>query len=224
MEKVKKAQGWPLQVIENTKKIGPCDVTTQEISLLKNIAQDGMVKPPSIKTTHAGLNHFMFTPAPTAKSLSPLKKDIYERALSIVSAIRQGQHLPRQYAIRNPAAVLWKLKTDHRLGKATTEFTQQYKHLLMSRVGKLTHAGGNFYYFELIPTKENLEAINIAYSIVATGNTSGFEIDDDARYAFQQEKEYIDSITSQKLITKKAIDIDEESKEVMENLFLRAGS
>ena len=68
--------------------------------------------------------------------LSPTKREIYERAMALVSAVRQGQYLPKQYAIRSPYAILRKLKNDHEIG-ANTEALEQYQQLTLLRVGRL---------------------------------------------------------------------------------------
>lgn len=73
------------------------EMKPEQISLLKRLAQDGIVKPPSIETAHSGLNYFMFTPTPSKVHLSPTKRDIYEKAMAIVAAIRQGQLLPQHF-------------------------------------------------------------------------------------------------------------------------------
>jgi hypothetical protein len=110
----------PLSIITRNKELGGTALSSQDLSLLTRLAQDGAVKPPSISTTHSGANYFMFTPTPSGGKLIPTKREIYEKAMAIVSSIRQGQYLANKYAIRSPGAVLYKLKENSKLGKATT--------------------------------------------------------------------------------------------------------
>lgn len=196
LDAVKSMQGVPLSVIENSKRIGHCELDPAQVSLLTRLAQDGIVKPPSIRTTYSGQNYFIFTPTPAGAALPPTKRDIYERAMAIVAAVRQGQFLPQAYAIRSPAAVIAALRDRLKLSKATTEATQQYLELVHLRVGQLIPVGGGFSEFRIIDTEENKEALQIAYSLVTTGVVKGMEVDDDARKALQQSQEYVESIVA----------------------------
>ena len=127
MDAVRSAQGWPLRLIEHDQRIDAAEIAPDQVNLLKRLACDGLVKPPSLKTTYSGENQFMFTPTPAGVSLrTPARRTIYENATAIVSAVRLGQLLPEEFAIRKPVAVLQKLRGEMRRGKATTEFTQQY--------------------------------------------------------------------------------------------------
>lgn len=116
--------------------------------------------------------------------------------MAIVAAVRQGQFLPQAYAIRSPAAVIAALRDRLKLSKATTEATQQYLELVHLRVGQLIPVGGGFSEFRIIDTKENKEALQIAYSLVTTGVVKGMEVDEDARKALQQSQEYVESIVA----------------------------
>src|SRR5207237_205461 len=55
-----------------------------------------------------------------------LKRDIYEKAMAIVAAIRQGEFLPQRFRIRSAGAVLYTLNRDMKLNKASKEDTHQY--------------------------------------------------------------------------------------------------
>lgn len=49
------AQGYPLALIQRTKRIGSIQFSDEEIRLTQRLAQDGAVRPPSISTRSAGL-------------------------------------------------------------------------------------------------------------------------------------------------------------------------
>ncbi len=221
LQGLQKYQGWPLSLIEKNAKLGKIELKTEQISLLKRLAQDGIVKPPSIKTAHAGLNYFMFTPTPS-KVLIPTKRDIYEKAMAIVAAIRQGQLLPQKYAIRSPGAVLYTLKTQLRLGKATTEFQHQYKNLVHLRIGRFINVGSGFYEFQIIDTKANREALDIAYSLVSDKQIPELSIDDEARKALQCSQDYIESIISAATLRQReTVPLSEEQIEECDSLIFR---
>lgn len=221
---VRHAQGWPLSLIKRASRIGKIDISPGQVDLLKRLAQDGAVKPPMIKTTYSGANYFMFTPTPSSVALSPTKREIYERAMAIVAAIRQGQLLPKKYAIRSPGAVIYTLKNDLRLGKATTEATQQYKKLTHLRIARLVPKGGGFCELHIIDEPENHEALAIAYDLVSGDQLKGLEVDDQARKALQQDQQYVESLVAAgDLRSRESIKLDSEQAAQLDLLFMRCG-
>ncbi|WP_157837394.1 hypothetical protein [Chryseobacterium sp. P1-3] len=135
LDLIKESQGWPLSIIEKTKMINGKIVTDEEISLIKRLAQDSIVKPPSITTAHAGENYFLFPPAPGNAKLNISNKEIYERAMALIASVRQGQLLAQRYPIRNPLWILNSLKDTGYLNP-TTETQAQYQQLAVMRVGR----------------------------------------------------------------------------------------
>ncbi|HEY0016383.1 MAG TPA: hypothetical protein VGC13_08695 [Longimicrobium sp.] len=224
LEAVRSLQGVPLSLVEKAGRIGAFELSPAEIGVLRRMAQDGMVKPPSIQTTHAGENHFLFTPTPTGAALSPTKRDIYERAMAVVAAVRQGQLLSHKYAIRSPGAVIWTLRERGRLGRATTEATEQYRKLVHLRIGRLVSAGSGFSEFHIIQTDENKEALTIAYDLVSGGSARGVEVDEEARKALQQDQTYIESlVAAAELRKREVISLDTEQAEQLD-LLLAGGA
>jgi hypothetical protein len=213
----------PLAIILKNKELGGKSLSNDEIEVLKRLAMDGAVKPPAIDTTYAGQNYFLFTPTPSSGALSPTKREVYERAMAVVAAVRQGQFLPAKYAIRDPEALLWSLKTNLKLKKATTEFPQQYKKLVHAKVGKIVPVGAGFYRFEIIDKKINREALDIAYDLVKEGQSEGVEVDDDARSALVAEQDYVDSLLgSARLRARETSSLSSESQMTLD-LWLTGG-
>lgn len=224
LEKVGRAQGWPLALAESEARIGEEELAPDQVALLRRLAQDGMIKPPRIDTSYAGSNHFMFTPTPGVAGLSARRRDVYERAMAIVAAVRQGQLLPKRFAIRDPGAVLFTLKTELGLGRATTEAREQYRNLVHLRIGKLIPAGGGFFEFRIVDTPENREALDIAYDLVVGGEFSGWQVDEEARSALQQDQQYVESlIAGAEIRRREAIKLDPQAVEELDLLLLRAG-
>lgn len=222
LKAVRGMQGVPLSVIQKTKEIAGVQLTDDEIKLLIRLGHDGAVRPPSISTTHAGEQFFLFTPTPSGGALAATKRDIYEKAMAVVAAVRQGQFLPNAYRIRSPGAVLYTLKNDLKLRKSTTEANQQYKNLVHLRVARLRNAGGNFRQLEIIDTPENREALNIAYQLVDAGVASGTEVDESARTALQQEHTYVESLVASGDLQKRhTVTLTHEQQLEIETLFLR---
>lgn len=214
MDSVRKLQGVPLSLIESgAVVIDGRTLPPDEIRILKRLAQDGAVKPPSIKTAHAGEQHFLFTPTPTGAALPVTKREIYERAMNIVAAVRQGQFLAKQYPIRKPGAVLNVLLRDGKLGRATTEAGEQYQNLVRHRVAQLVRTGGGFSELRLIDTPENREALKIALALVDEGAATGVEVDEQARRALQMDQQYLESIVaSGELRKREVVPMDEEQQ------------
>jgi len=220
---LRQSQGFPLSLAEKQNKIGGVQLTPEQINMLKLLAQDGMVRPPSINTPHAGNNYFLFTPTPGAAGLAPTKREIYEKAMAIVAAIRQGQFLPNRYAIRSPGAVLQKLKTDLKLSRATTEATAQYRQLTVLRVARLIPIKNTSYSeLHIIDTPENREALRIAYDLVNSGSSDGTEVDEGARELLQKDQTYVESqIASGELKKKEKVPLSQEQKQQLELIFLK---
>ncbi|MBU8678817.1 hypothetical protein MOC46_10520 [Bacillus spizizenii] len=217
---IKKAQGIPLHIIEQRKEINGVKLTDPEINLLKSLAYDSIIKPPSIKTSHAGENYFLFTPKPGNARLSPTKREIYERAMALVSAVRQGQYLPKKYAIRNPHAILRKLKNDHEIG-ANTEALEQYRQLTVLKVGNLVSTPAGWHKFVLINTEENIEAVSLALDLVSMGEGQGLEVDDQMRLAISHGQTYVESlISANKLKESENVALSEEHQEEVDNIFI----
>lgn len=218
---VRAMQGTPLAIIQKTKEVGGIKLSDEELNMLLRLAQDGAVKPPSITTSHSGEQFFLFTPTPAGAAMAPTKRDIYEKAMAIVAAVRQGQFLPERYAIRSPGAVLYKLRSNLRLAKATTEATQQYRKLVHLRVARLVDAGGGFSELEIIDTPENREALDIAYALVCGGAAPGTEVDEAARDALQREQTFVESlVASGELQHRHKVALTQEQQLELDKLFL----
>jgi len=218
---LKIAQGWPLPLIIKTGEIRGHKLSADEVSLLKRLAQDGAVKPPSITTPERGDAQFMFTPTPGFVKVNPLRRDIYERGLAVVSAVRLGQLLPNKFAIRSPGAVLHKLKSELKLNP-TSDYSNQYKNLVHMRIATLENTQGSFWQLKIIDTPENREALQIAYDLVrGGGDASDFTVDQDAVNAMTNGQDYVESlISSRKMREREHVPLSEEMNEQLELLLL----
>ncbi|RON42943.1 hypothetical protein [Pseudomonas frederiksbergensis] len=197
LELIQSAQGWPLSLIIKTGEISGKKISSDDIQLLKRLAQDGMIKPPTITTTHSGESAFIFTPTPGFMNINPLRRDQYERALAIVSAVRQGQLLPNKFQIRNPGALLYRLKTDLQL-KPTSDYAEQYQNLVHLRIAQLVPTQGGYTQLKIIDTPENRESLNIAYNLVQGSLPPDIRVDKDAHRAMTGPQDYLESLVSSK--------------------------
>lgn len=217
---LEKAQGWPLSLILKRKEIAGHSLSDDETSLIKRLAQDGMVKPPSIITSYSGDNSFIFTPTPNFVNISPFKREQYERALAIVSAIRQGELLPNKYRIRSPGAVLYKLKTELKLSP-TSDYAEQYQNLQHLRIAKLVKLHNGYNQLEIIDTPENRESLKIAYQLVQGDKIPELVVDNDVMKAMAGTRDYVESLVSSKLMREKEnISLTEETENELTQLLL----
>lgn len=220
LELLKAAQGWPLSLIIKRGEIAGNAVSPDEIALLSRLAQDGIVKPPSIKTTHAGQSLFMFTPTPGHVNVSPLKREQYERALAIVSAVRQGELLPNKYRIRSPGAVLYTLKNELQL-RPTSDYAEQYQNLEHLRIARLEKLDNGYRQLKIVDTPENRESLNIAYQLVQGEKIPELLVDQEAIMAMGGTQEYVESLVSSRIMRDKGqVTLSEESGHEITQLLL----
>jgi hypothetical protein len=196
---IRTAQGWPLSLIQKTGEISGSKVSADDVQLLKRLAQDGIVKPPSITTTHAGESLFIFTPTPGFVNVSPLRREQHERALAIVSAVRQGQLLPNRFRIRSPGAVLNKLTNELQLSP-TNDYGEQYRNLVHLRIAQLIKLPNGYQQLKIIDTPENRESLKIAYQLVQGQQPSDLTVDNEAMSAMTGSQEYIESLVSSRIM------------------------
>lgn len=217
---IQSAQGWPLSLIEKTGEISGKQIGADDIQLLKRLAQEGIVKPPTITTSHAGESMFIFTPTPGSVNVSPLKREQYERALAIVSSVRQGQLLPNRFKIRNPGAVLYKLKNELQLAP-TSDYTEQYKNLVHLRIAQLAPLANGYRQLKIIDTPENRESLAIAYQLVQGETPPDLAVDNEAMNAMTGPQDYVESLVSSRILREREkISLSDENQFELGQLLL----
>jgi hypothetical protein len=208
LDLLKKAQGWPLSMILARGEINGSKLSTDEISLLREMVADGVLRPPSLTVGASGVTeHFVFTPAPGIKRLDGASREIYERTMALVAAVRKGQLLPDRYRIVSPLALLRRLRSAKAIG-ASSEAAAQYSNLVTLRVGKLAPSANGRFRFELIDTEENLKAVDDAIQMFSDGEPL-MGVNEDARLALQRDESYIQSLVSAtklRLVERPALD------------------
>jgi len=143
--------------------------------------------------------------------------------MAIVAAVRQGQLLPRRFAIRWPVTLLTRLR-DRKFLRANTEALEQYQKLVVLRLGRLVNIGGQWARFELIETVENLEAVEMAIALMK-GEGAAPQPDEDVVLAFQKGDLYVESVLGrQKLKEQERVELDPETQDEIDNLFYRGSA
>lgn len=219
IELVKQTQGWPLSLIATTGEINGSKISKEDFAILNQLLSDGVMKPPSIERPNNTTEHFVFTPKPGSARLSAGNREIYERAMALVAAMRKGQLLPEAFRIKFPSAMLTKLRDYKKIG-ANSEASHQYKSLVALRVGRLVKAGYG-HEFHLIDTPENMAAINEALTLLRGGSSALSNVQDEARIALTQDEHYVQSlVASKKLREVKKPTLSAEGQLEVEQLLL----
>ncbi|MFO2375829.1 hypothetical protein QOU54_30960, partial [Pseudomonas aeruginosa] len=92
---------------------------------------EGILKPPSIEFKKTR-ETFVFTPRPGGSRMDPSNREIYERAMALVSCVRKGQLLAEQYRIKMPVRILEVLREKGHIG-SNSEAINQYRNLVFLR-------------------------------------------------------------------------------------------
>lgn len=220
LDLLKKNQGWPLSKLSKERELCGVLLDDDDLVIVKMLAGEGFIPPPAITTSHAGMNYFLFGPRPGITRLPSSKRPIYEAAMALVAAVRQGQLLPAKYAIRSPYALLSSLK-DKKFLRANTEAIEQYRKVASLRVGRLEHTGSGWAKFALIERPENIEAVDMAIEMVL-GNDPPVTSSEEIVISLRKGETYVESLISRKrLLADKVINIDSESQAAVESFLLR---
>ncbi|WP_274024721.1 hypothetical protein [Vibrio parahaemolyticus] len=216
---IKNNQGWPLSLIESRAELGGHKLTQTQKDLLLTLCGDGILKPPSIDF-NTKKEHFVFTPKPGGTRLDAMNREIYERAMALVSCVRKGQLLADAYKIRSPVAILRALRDRGYIG-SNSEAQNQYRNLVFLKVGSLRKTSSTQCQFVLNEQPENREALNLAISLLETGELAALDVQGEARLALSKDEKYIQSIiSSAELSKRKQVAITNEAGEQFEQLIL----
>lgn len=163
IELLRENPGWPLSLAQKNMRINTSIINDEELQFLESLILKKVIQPPSIETAHSK-EIFLFTPNIGNERIPIIEKDIYERAMAIISSIRHGQYFAR-YNIKYPRAIINALKRDGWL-RATTSAKDQYRALAVMKVCKLVNTNGNYHEVHLIKSPENYKAIDLALEII----------------------------------------------------------
>lgn len=220
LDKVKSNQGWPISLVQRTQEIGGTKLNATESALIDKLAQEGVLKPPTI-TFGAKSESFIFTPKPGSTRLNAANREVYERAMALVSAVRKGQLLADAYRIRSPVRILESLR-DTGFLRSNSEARDQYANLVVLRVATLKQTSPTRWQLHLNRTPENEEALRLAIGLLRTGEMANMEVNQEARIALSRDEKYIQSlIASSELRARKKQIENQEAQHEFEQLMLR---
>lgn len=164
LELIRANPGWPLSVIQQKMKINNENINGQELDFLESLIIKKIVQPPTIQTNSKEV--FIFTPKVGNEQIPVIEKEIYEKAMAIISCVRYGQHFT-SFKVKYPRAIINSLKRDGWL-KPTSSAKDQYRTLALFKICKIIpHPSWNGYHeVHLIKTKENYKALDIALNLM----------------------------------------------------------
>lgn len=166
LKRIRDYQGFPLS--DDLLK-GDYYTLSQDMKIISEMIRKGIILAPGVNSLK-GKKNFAFTPC---IGISAEERNILEKAMCILSCIRYGEHFGSITKIRFPEAILDALLSPpYRIGPHT-EIKMQYAILAGRGVGKIFSGRiyRNRYYFELIPTKENKKAVQLAKDLLKVGET-----------------------------------------------------
>jgi hypothetical protein len=149
--RVREYQGLPLA--------GDASVLTQAVG-------QGILLANTIEGT-GGEAAFAFVPYNADPAQLRMKKVILEKAMVLLACVRYGQHYAR-HRIHMPEAILCKLRDGATLN-ATTEASTQYRTAAREQILRLEDDGDGYYRAQLIETRDNVAAVNLAIDLLTHG-------------------------------------------------------
>lgn len=222
LDKVKSNQGWPLSVMRASGEIGGSKLTQTERVLVDKMAGEGIIRPPTINFGSKS-ESFLFTPRPGATRLNASNREVYERAMALISAVRKGQLLADRFKIHSPVRILEVLRDKGFVG-SNSEARHQYQNLVVLKVAYLKQTAQSMWQLCLNKTPENNAALDLAISLLRTGQLADMEVNNDARIALGKGEEYIQSLISASEIKKRQLQVaDPQATYEFEQLLLKLG-
>lgn len=219
LEVIKNNQGWPLSIAISQGEIGGVAISNEVSGIIKKLACEGILKPPTIRFNNAQ-ESFLFTPRPGNTRLDTSNRDVYERAMALVSSVRKGQLLPDAVKIKWPLAILRALR-DKGFLRSNSDASAQYRNLVGLRVGYLKEVSSGRWEFHMRKDPENRAALNLAIELLETGDLAGMELNQDARLALQHDEKYIQSVVAASELRRRDLQArDERAHQEFEQLLI----
>lgn len=222
LDLLRQHQGYPLRIVLETAELAGNRLDPTELAIVQALAGQGFLPPPAIRTAHAGENHFIFGPQPGSSRLAPHEVQVYRNALALVSAVRQGQFLAREYAIWNPQLLLQRFKERGYL-RRNSEAPEQYRAVVQLGIARLVPAGENRARLELIRDPDNERTVDLAIKLVQ-GSSGQPMPDEELMLAMKQGEEYIEPLLARKSLAHcEIIKADRDSIAAIDQFLLRGG-
>jgi hypothetical protein len=140
--------------------------------LINDAIRSGVLPSHTIKSM-GGPRTYSFTPYTGRMATTTEEREILNRARAIVACLKYGSEAAVITRIRNKRVILSRLLDEghgYRIGPHS-EIKDQYGILVTKGVGKVRKSGSR-YFFELIPSDENVRAGKVAEDFLASGKST----------------------------------------------------
>jgi hypothetical protein len=164
--------------------LSPCLISDNPV--VSDAILTGVVMPVRIQGS-TGKQEFIFAPR---GGLQPEERTIMEKARSILASVRYGQNFAAGRPIKNPRALLQKLRDNKRFGKGHPDLHTQYSLLTEKLIGRPVKEGFGWN-FEIIDTPENMKALDIAIDMLEIGESPTVKLNIEAQKALLSPHGYL---------------------------------
>lgn len=158
-------------LLEDFRKRPGTDITAKVDQVLLQAVSGGIVPSYRVRGT-GGARHYGFAPYTGNLLSSTAEKGILDKARALVASLRYGKEAATITRIRNAQWILSALMDSarqYRVGPHS-ELKGQYGMLVAKQIGRLRRAKqSSRFYFELIPTTDNLRACQLALELLTEG-------------------------------------------------------
>ena len=147
------------------------DITARADQVLLQAVSGGIVPAYRVRGT-GGVRRYGFAPYTGNLLNSTAEKSILDKARALVASLRYGKEAASITRIRNAQWILSALMDENRHYRVGphSELKGQYGMLVARQIGRLRQAKqSSRFYFELIPTPDNLRACQIALELLTEG-------------------------------------------------------
>lgn len=153
------------------------DITAREDQVLLQAVSGGIVPAYRVRGT-GGVRRYGFAPYTGNLLNTTAEKSILDKARALVASLRYGKEAASITRIRNARWILEALmdpNRQHRVGPHS-ELKGQYGMLVAKQIGRVRRATRSArFYFELIPTKDNLRACQLALELLTAGEALAYK-------------------------------------------------
>lgn len=189
---------------------------------LNDAIQTGVLMPVKISGA-TGEQHFVFAPH---GGLSQEERTIMDKARAILACVRYGQNFASGRPVKYPRLILERLRDNKRFKQGHPDLLSQYGLLTEKLIGQPVDEGNGLWNFEVLDTKENMKAFNVALEMLEHGEAPSARIDVEAQKALLAPFDYQGPTTTRPQLAKPIQGSSETRTEIirqMGNLIRGAG-
>ena len=168
-----------IETLRNHQGLPLSDPKLQGNKALSEAISTGVLMPVEVKGA-TGRQRFAFAPHGT---LSPEENVIMDKTRAILACVRYGQKFATVSPIRNPKAILQRLRDHKRFKRGHSDLFSQYGLLVEKLIGHPIDVGNGRWNFVIDDTEENIKALDVALEMLEHGESPSSRISLEAKNA-----------------------------------------